>query len=396
MVQNDWEEIEVEIQDIKCLLDRDYDIEISSPDGWVPVTQFVDKGKWLGYKVSFDDKFIIVNENHLFQTKNGWELTKDILGDVEILHESLEYKKCYIEKLEDYFDIVDLQVDHPNHRYYADGLCSHNTNVGKTLLKCHLASHYLRIGKNVLYITLEMSENEIAKRIDANLLNVEMDKLTEMSKEQYIKKRNYIMSKTLGKLMIKEFPTASANVNHFRALLNELRLKKNFVPDIILIDYMNICASSRMKMGASVNSYTYIKSIAEELRGLAVEFNVPLITSSQLNRTGGSNSDPNIEDISESHGTGMTADFIAALINTEELETLNQLMVKQIKSRYGDKSVNKRFVIGIDRAKSKLYDVENSAQQDIIDSGQSESKTMEELYTKSFANKKKSFDGFTV
>ena len=281
---SEWVEEETEIYNIKTLLDNGYIIEIDSPDGWVDVSSFVDKGHWQGYKVSYDDTFLIVNENHLFETVNGWELTKDILGDVEILHSDNIYKKCYIKKLDTIHDIVDIQVDHENHRYYANGLSSHNTNVGKSSVKCHFASHYLTIGKNVLFITMEMAEKEIAKRIDANLLNVSMDDLASLDEQTYMKKVDRVTAKTVGKLVIKEFPTATAGVTHFRALLNELRLKKNFVPDVIFVDYMNICCSSRIKMGGSVNSYTYIKSIAEELRGLAVEYDVPIITSSQLNR----------------------------------------------------------------------------------------------------------------
>jgi replicative DNA helicase len=368
--ENDWVEVETEIKNVKNYLIDNKIVEIDSPDGWVPVTTFVEKGRWIGYKVFFDNKYIVVNENHLFETKTGWEFAKNLIGECEILSRDGIYKKCIIEIDKKLYNIVDLQIGHENHRYYADGLSSHNTNVGKTLVKCHFASHFLTLGKNVLYITMEMSENEIAKRIDANLMNIPMDDLSKISQETYLKKREKISTTTKGKLIIKEYPTASASVSTFRLLLNELLLKKNFSPDVILIDYMNICMSSRLKMGTTVNSYTYIKSIAEELRGLAVEYNVPLITSSQLNRSGTSNSDPEFDDVSESHGTNMTADFIAALITTEELESMNQILVKQLKSRYSDKSINKRFIVGIDKSKSRLYDVEYSAQEDIVNSGQ--------------------------
>jgi replicative DNA helicase len=215
-----------------------------------------------------------------------------------------------------------------------------------------------------------MSEEEIGKRIDANLMNVSMDELMSMPKELFDRKIGKIRSNTVGKLIIKQYPTSSAGVIHFRNLLNELNLKKNFIPDIIVVDYMNICSSSRLKLSSSVNMYSYVKAIAEELRGLAVEFKVPILSSSQFNRGGGSSSDPNMEDVSESHGTSMTADWIVALISTEELDSLGQIMIKQIKSRYADKNINKRFVVGIDRAKMRLYDVENSAQVGITDSGQ--------------------------
>jgi hypothetical protein len=236
---------------------------------------------------------------------------------------------------------------------------------------CHVAAACLNQGKNVLYITLELAEEEVAKRIDANLMNVSFEDLMSLSKEMYEKKAMSVKSRTDGKLIIKEYPTAGASTIHFKALLNELNLKKSFKPDIIFVDYLNICMSSRVKPGGSVNSYTYIKSIAEELRGLAVEYEIPLVSATQTTRSGYSNSDVDLTDTSESFGLPATADFMFALISTEELEQLGQLMVKQLKNRYNDPTMNKRFVIGIDRAKMKLFDVENSAQIDIIDSGQS-------------------------
>ena len=243
------------------------------------------------------------------------------------------------------------------------------TGVGKSLFMCHLAASCISQGHNVLYITMEMAEERIAERIDANLLNIPMDQLHVIPKDDYERKFGVLKNKTQGKLIIKEYPTASAHAGHFRALLNELHLKKNFVPEIIMIDYLNICCSSRMKVGNSVNSYTYIKAIAEELRGLAVEFSVPIVTATQTTRSGYSNSDVGLEDTSESFGLPATADFMFALISTEELQQLNQIMVKQLKNRYGDPNFNKKFVIGVDRAKMKLYDAEASAQT-LIDSGQ--------------------------
>jgi hypothetical protein len=215
-----------------------------------------------------------------------------------------------------------------------------------------------------------MAEERIAERIDANLMNVEVDRLIGVAKETYISKVDRIREKTNGKLIIKEYPTASANVTHFKHLLNELKLKRQFIPDIIYIDYLNICSSSRVKQGNSVNSYTYIKAIAEELRGLAVENKVPVVSATQTTRSGYTNSDVGLEDTSESFGLPATADLMFALISTEELEAMNQIMVKQLKNRYNDPTTNKRFVIGVDRAKMKLYDVEQSAQSDISDSGQ--------------------------
>jgi replicative DNA helicase len=241
------------------------------------------------------------------------------------------------------------------------------TGVGKSLFMCHCASNNLTQGKNVLYITMEMAEEKIAERIDANLLNVTVDELATLPKDAYDKKINRVKEKTVGKLIVKEYPTASAGSANFRHLINELRIKRNFVPDIIYIDYLNICSSSRIKAGANVNSYTYIKAIAEELRGLAVECNVPVVSATQTTRSGYGNSDVELTDTSESFGLPATADLMFALISTEQMEDLNQLMVKQLKNRYNDPTIHRRFVIGIDRAKMRLYNVEESAQGDIMD-----------------------------
>lgn len=241
------------------------------------------------------------------------------------------------------------------------------TGVGKTMFMCHNAAGNLTLGKNVLYITMEMAEQEIAKRIDANLIGVQLDELVTLPKESYTKKVKKVHENTVGKLIIKEYPTASASTHHFRSLLNELQLKKNFVPDIIYIDYLNICTSSRIKPGAQVNSYTFIKSIAEEIRGLAVEFNLPIVSATQTTRTGYSSSDVELTDTSESFGLPATADFMIALISTEELADMNQVMVKQLKNRYGDPNKNKRFILGVDRAKMKFYDVEQGAQENLLE-----------------------------
>ena len=271
------------------------------------------------------------------------------------------------------------------------------TGVGKSMFMCHCAAANLTIGKNVLYITLEMAEERIAERIDANLMNVDIDKLMALPKESYLKKIERLKEKTLGRLIIKEYPTASANVIHFKHLLNELKLKRQFVPDIIYIDYLNICASSRMRQGANVNSYSFIKAIAEELRGLAVEHKVPVISATQTTRGGYSNSDVDITDTSESFGLPATADFMIALIATEELTDLNQMMVKQLKNRYNNPDTNKRFMIGVDKAKMKLYDVEQTAQNHIHDSGQVQPD--EPLFDKSDfgrREKQRKFEGFKV
>ena len=246
------------------------------------------------------------------------------------------------------------------------------TGVGKSLFMCHVAASSLMQGKNVLYITAEMAEEKIAERIDSNLLNVNIKDLSELPKQMFEKKIDSVAKKTQGSLVIKEYPTASAHSGHFKSLLNELKLKKNFTPDIIFIDYLNICASSRIRAGANANSYTLVKSIAEEIRGLAVEFNVPIVSATQTTRSGYGNSDVGITDTSESFGLPATADLMIALISTEELEGLNQIMVKQLKNRYNDPTLHKRFVVGIDRAKMRLYDCEQAAQDDILDSGDTE------------------------
>lgn len=244
------------------------------------------------------------------------------------------------------------------------------TGVGKSLFMCHVAANCLSQGKNVLYITLEMAEERIAERIDANLMNISMEDLHDLPKQMFDNKIAKIIKSTSGKLIVKEYPTASAHSAHFRGLIKELAIKKSFKPDIIFIDYLNICASSRFKGAQNVNSYMYIKSIAEELRGLAVETNVPIMSATQTTRSGFSNSDVGLEDTSESFGLPATADLMFALISNEELDELNQIAVKQLKNRYNDPTMNKRFVIGIDRAKMRLFDIKVSEQDGLVDSGQ--------------------------
>ena len=266
------------------------------------------------------------------------------------------------------------------------------TGVGKSLCMCHMASSVLLQGRNVIYITLEMAEERIAERIDANLLNINIQDIANLPKSTYESKLTKLAEKTRGKLIIKEYPTASAHVGHFKSLLNDLALKKGFKPDIIFIDYLNICASSRYK-GTLVNSYTYVKAIAEELRGLAVECNVPIVSATQTTRSGYGNSDVELTDTSESFGLPATADFMFALISTEELEQLNQIMIKQLKNRYNDPTTFKRFVVGIDRSKMKLYNLEDSAQKSLTDSGQKD----EYEHKDKIANTKpRTFEGFKV
>ena len=308
----------------------------------------------------------------------------DYLQDYEERYELYHKKESKIEFDLEYFNKI-TKGGLPNKTL---NIALAGTGVGKSLFMCHMASSCLLQNKNVLYITMEMAEEKIAERIDANLLNVNIQDITELPKQTFETKVNNLSQKTQGTLIIKEYPTASAHSGHFKSLLNELALKKSFRPDIVFVDYLNICASERYRGNSSVNSYSYIKSIAEELRGLAVEANVPIISATQTTRSGYGSSDVELTDTSESFGLPATADLMFALISSEELENLGQIMVKQLKNRYGDPTVNKRFVVGIDRAKMRLYDCEQNAQDDILDSGQDEEYNNEEH------NVKKSFEGF--
>ena len=308
----------------------------------------------------------------------------DYLLDYEARYESYHRKEDKIEFDLEYFNKI-TKGGLPNKTL---NIALAGTGVGKSLFMCHVASSALLSGKNVLYITLEMAEEKIAERIDANLLNVPIQEITELPKLMFENKVTNLAKKTQGTLIIKEYPTASAHSGHFKSLLNELALKKSFRPDIIFIDYLNICASSRYRGNSNVNSYSYIKAIAEELRGLAVEANVPIVSATQTTRSGYGSSDVELTDTSESFGLPATADLMFALISTEDLEGLGQIMVKQLKNRYNDPTISKRFVIGIDRAKMRLYDCEQTAQDDIIDKGKEEEYTYEE------SKPKKSFAGF--
>ena len=308
----------------------------------------------------------------------------DYLSDYEERYESYHRKEEKIEFDLEFFNKI-TKGGLPNKTL---NIALAGTGVGKSLFMCHVASSVLLQGKNVLYITLEMAEERIAERIDANLLNVPIQDISELPKQMFENKVTNLAKKTQGTLIIKEYPTASAHAGHFKALLNELTLKKSFRPDIIFIDYLNICASSRYRGNSNINSYTFVKAIAEELRGLAVEFNVPIVSATQTTRSGYGSSDVELTDTSESFGLPATADLMFALISTEDLEGLGQILVKQLKNRYNDPTIHKRFVIGIDRAKMRLYDCEQSAQRDIIDNGQEEEYDYEER------KPKKSFEGF--
>ena len=308
----------------------------------------------------------------------------DYLLDYEARYESYHRKEDKIGFDLEYFNKI-TKGGLPNKTL---NIALAGTGVGKSLFMCHMAASALLGGKNVLYITLEMAEEKIAERIDANLLNVNIQEITDLPKQMFESKVTKLSEKTQGTLIIKEYPTASAHSGHFTALLNELALKKSFRPDIIFIDYLNICASSRYRGNSNVNSYSYIKAIAEELRGLACEANVPIVSATQTTRSGYGSSDVELTDTSESFGLPATADLMFALISTEELESLGQILVKQLKNRYNDANLSKRFVIGIDRSKMRLYDCEQTAQDDILDSGK------EEEYNNDEHKPKKSFEGF--
>ena len=296
-----------------------------------------------------------------FDTNIGHDYLENVDGRYDFYHEQEERIPFDL----DYFNQI-TKGGLPNKTL---NIALAGTGVGKSLFMCHCAASGLSQGRNVLYITMEMAEERIAERIDANLLNVPIDQLENLSRDMFTDKVSQIAAKTSGKLIIKEYPTGQANTSHFRALLNELKLKKNFVPEIIFIDYLNICASSRMKgMGGAINSYSYIKSIAEEIRGLAVEFNVPIVSATQTTRSGYSNDDVGLEDTSESFGLPATADLMFALVSSEELESLGQVMVKQLKNRYNDPNFKKRFVLGIDRSRMRLYDVDNPEEGVVDDS----------------------------
>jgi len=321
------------------------------------------------------DAFAVSFDNHVGH---------DYLQDYEQRYESYHKKEDKIEFDLEYFNKI-TKGGLPNKTL---NIALAGTGVGKSLFMCHVASSVLLQGRNVLYITLEMAEERIAERIDANLLNVPIQDITNLSKQMFENKVTNLSKKTQGTLIIKEYPTASAHSGHFKSLLNELSLKKSFKPDIIFVDYLNICASSRYKGNSNINSYTFVKAIAEELRGLAVEFNVPIVSATQTTRSGYGSSDVELTDTSESFGLPATADLMFALISTEDLEGLGQILVKQLKNRYNDPTIHKRFVVGIDRAKMRLYDCEQSAQQDILDNGKDEEYDYEEK------KPKKSFEGF--
>ena len=397
------EALEIEVGQVEGISDeqhqnivrliRDIDDERSDPEWIIDTTE-----KWCKERaiyLALMESIKIAEGNDDKQTTNA---IPNILSDALAVsfdnHIGHDYLQDYEERYEFYHkteDKIPFDLEFFN-KITKGGLPNKTLNialagtgVGKSLFMCHVASTCLLENKDVLYITLEMAEEKIAERIDSNLLNCDIQNLNQLPKLMFDNKITTLAKKTEGKLVIKEYPTAAAHCGHFKSLLNELALKKSFKPDIIFIDYLNICASSRYRAGANVNSYSYIKSIAEELRGLAVEANVPIVSATQTTRSGFASSDIDLTDTSESFGLPATADLMFALISTEELEGLNQIMVKQLKNRYNDPTVNKRFVVGIDRSKMRLYDVEQSA-QNLSDSNQDiEVETVKEDLSKKFA-----------
>jgi replicative DNA helicase len=348
-----------------------FDVEVIDQDWLLDATE-----KWCQDRALYNavmESISIIDGKHESLTKNA---LPDILSKALGVSFDKNVGHDYVENAEERWEFYNTKEDRiPFDLQYFNkitkggvpnktlNIALAGTGVGKSLYMCHVAASALVEGRNVLYITMEMAEERIAERIDANLLNIPIDQLANQSKDMFTEKVANLARKTTGRLVVKEYPTGSAHAGHFRALLNELKLKKQFEPDIIFIDYLNICASSRMKgMGGAINSYSYIKAIAEELRGLAVEFDLPIFSATQTTRSGYSNSDVGLEDTSESFGLPATADLMFALISTEELEKDGQLMVKQLKNRYNDPTFHKRFVIGVDRSKMRLYDVEESDQ----------------------------------
>lgn len=350
-----WEYIEVEIGEVKNLL-SEYDIEVSSPDGWVPVNYFVDKGKWDEYILgTADGKIIRCNENHLFETLGGWKYAKDLVGKNEyFLTENSDYILGHVIKTNNKIDIVDISVEHDNHRYYTDGISSHNTGTGKSMMMCSLAADYISMGYDVLYITLEMSEEKISHRIDANLLDIELNSLKSIPRDTYLRKFEEFKQAGYGKLIVKEYPTSSASCANFRFLLQELDIKQSFKPKIVFLDYLGITLSSRFK--SSENMYQIQKSVAEEFRGLAVEMDFVAWTATQINRGANGKSEIALGDISESFGINMSCDMVLGLTSTPELVAMNQLKIEQLKNRYTDLNYNSTKLLDVVRAKMRIYD----------------------------------------
>lgn len=353
-------EMIVKISEIKHLLDE-YDVFIDSPDGFVPVVEFVDKGEWDEYILTDSDgNEVRVNQDHLFETPNGWLAAKNMTDDSHtVLKPDGEFHTTTVQKTGNRIPIVDLVINHPNHRYFANGFSSHNTNVGKSLILCHLATHYLQLGLNVVYFTGEMSEEKIAERVDANLLNVPINALSDMGESEYLQKTRKRFEPFTGRLIIKEYPTSTASARHIEHFLKELRLKKKFTPDVIIVDYLNIFVSSRVSLGGTKGgSYEYMKLISEELRALAVKYNSVLWTATQLNREGYRSNDPGIDDTGESFGINFTADVVILAFVDALLLAEGKMMLKLDKTRNSKKTgIRLKGVVGVDYDFMRLFDL---------------------------------------
>lgn len=363
MIMDEYIEKEIKMSELQGLLDE-YDVEIDSPDGYVPVSEFVDKGEWDEYLVEDEQgNSVRVNENHLFLCEQGWVLTQYMKPSDKILKDDGKYHSVTVTKTGNRIPIVDLVIDHENHRYYADGFTSHNTNVGKSALMCFLAGEMVKAGHNVLYISMEMAEEAISQRIEANLLDTTTDDLGRLTDyDAYRSRVEGLKKQTQGRLFVKEYPTSGAHAGHFKNLIKELKQKKKFRPDIVFIDYINICASSRYRTLNGVNSYSYVKSIAEEIRGMAVEEELRIMTATQTNRDGFSTQAPDVTNTSESFGLPQTVDWMIAAITNEQLMEDKKQLFHLLKTRFGNKSAAKAQMIKVDFDKMRYYDVESDQQ----------------------------------
>ena len=336
---------------------NDVGLTVDTPDGFQPITKFYDKGMHGTFKITLENKECLVStKDHYYETNMGWVNISQFDDNTKIRCKSgfSGVKSIIPHEIQ---SIYDIEVDSEEHRYWSNEISSHNTGGGKTIFKCHMAAEYLKQGKNVMFFTMEMAAERIAERIDANMMKVKVDDIVNIGASTFIKKIDGIKSKTQGRLMIKEYPSTGAHSGHFRHFIRELKIKKKFEPDVIIVDYLNICASARVKSDS--NSYTIIKAVAEELRGLGQEFGCRVWTSAQSNRGGYGNSELDLENVSESMGISHTADLFLALISNEELDAQGQILVKQLKNRYAALDVHRRFVLGLDKSKMTFYDIKD-------------------------------------
>lgn len=388
--KTEWPVYRMKISVIKSLLDTKklisyddhaFDVEVKSPDGWVSVTEYVEKGEYIEYVATTDETVIRCNEDHLFETDDGWKRAADMTHVThKVLHESGEWVDISVVRTGNTIEIVDIQVDHPNHRYYTQGISSHNTNSGKSLGLVHLGRHYaMNLGMNVVYCSFEMGENIVGKRVDAGAMKMSMDDFGLMTPKVYSKKIDAIKKKTKGSYHFKQFPTAGANVTHIRNWLRELELKKGIRPDVIIIDYLGIMLSSRLK--SSDHSYSWVKSIAEECRGLMIEYNAVGWSAAQTNREGNNTLELDLNHVGESAGLSHTVDFMMAAAESEELAQQGKQVIRQLKSRYGDKNKYKTFLIGVDKNQQRWYDVNDKITEQVSSSAVQETYGTDDVLT---------------